>query len=131
MKKIMYKDRKKYIIRGSILLILGIISLGVIIYFNFFNKSYENPFENDNTVTDSIKFKNEYEKLNNKEMKDDVNYLSISIDKKNPVKYILDKEVSEFLTEGTGIIYFGYPECPWCRNAVPVLMDALKEKDIG
>lgn len=129
MKKINYNERKKYLIRGSILLIIGIIALGLVIYFNLNNKD-ENPFEKDNKITDSIKFKKEYENLNNKKIDSNNKYLPISIDKNNPIKYILDKEVDEFLTDGTGIIYFGFPECPWCRNAVPVLIDALKEKDI-
>ena len=25
------------------------------------------------------------------------------------------------------MIYFGFPECPWCRNAVPVLIETAKE----
>ena len=32
--------------------------------------------------------------------------------------------------ESEGIIYFGFDECPWCRNALPVLIEAAKEKEI-
>lgn len=28
------------------------------------------------------------------------------------------------------IIYFGFASCPWCRNAVPVLLDAAKELNV-
>ena len=31
------------------------------------------------------------------------------------------------LDEGTGAVYFGYPNCPWCRSAVPVLIEAADE----
>ena len=123
MKKIKYNERKKYLIRGSILLLIGIASLAYIIYSNVKNNS---PKDN-NKVTDAINFKTEYESLNSKDDK----YLSISIDKENPIKYIKENELDEFLNDGTGIIYFGFPECPWCRNLVPVLLDALKEKDIN
>ena len=30
----------------------------------------------------------------------------------------------------SGVIYFGFPECPWCRNAVSVLLDAASETGI-
>ncbi len=124
MKKIKYSERKKYIIRGLSLIILGIISLGLVIYFNITNKD-TNPFETDNSITDAVKFKKEYESLNQNE-----DMLSIKVDKDNPMKYLVDEELKDFLDSGTGIIYFGFNECPWCRNAVPVLIDALKERNI-
>ena len=40
-----------------------------------------------------------------------------------------EEEIFDIL-DGTGIIYFGFPECPWCRNAVPVLLDAAEEVGI-
>lgn len=122
MKKINYSERKKYMIRGAILLIVGILSLFLVIYFNIINKD-QNPFENDNSITDAVKFKNEYESLNDES-------INVEIDDDNPMKYLLDDEVETFLNEGTGIIYFGFNTCPWCRNAIPVLIDALKEKNI-
>ena len=50
MKKINYNERKKYLIRGSILLLIGIASLVYIIYSNVKN----NSFENNNKVTEII-----------------------------------------------------------------------------
>lgn len=32
----------------------------------------------------------------------------------------------ELLTDGDGAIYFGFPQCPWCRNAVPVMNEAAE-----
>ena len=40
-------------------------------------------------------------------------------------------DIKNLITSGTGVIYFGFPECPWCRNAVPVLLDAAKESGIN
>jgi len=125
-KKMTFKERNKLLLRGSILLVVGVISLIGVIYYNVKN----NPFKDNTEVTDAVKFKSEYEILNDK-TEGNYEYLSISIDKDNPVKYLQDSEVDDFLNEGTGIIYFGFPECPWCRNLVPVLLDALKEKDIN
>jgi len=125
-KKMTFKERNKLLLRGSILLVVGVISLIGVIYYNVKN----NPFKDNTEVTDAVKFKSEYEILNDK-TEGNYEYLSISIDKDNPVKYLQDSEVDDFLNEGTGIIYFGFPKCPWCRNAVPVLLDAEKEKNIN
>src|SRR5699024_10799290 len=35
------------------------------------------------------------------------------------------------LQQGTGVLYFGFPECPWCRAAMPVMDEAGKNTDIG
>ena len=75
--------------------------------------------------TDSEKFKKEYESLNSEKK-----YLDVSIPKDNNVKYASFDEVMDFLDEGTGILYLGFPECPWCRNAVPVLLEAAKKGEV-
>ena len=51
----------------------------------------------------------------------------MEIDENNPFVYIEVDEVIEKLKKGTSVIYFGFPECPWCRNLVPVLVDAANE----
>lgn len=73
-----------------------------------------------NTDVDALKFKNEYESLNEE------GYLKLNIDKNNPVMYADYDKLLEVIENGTGIIYLGFPECPWCRNALPVLLDAAK-----
>ena len=78
-----------------------------------------------NKETDNTKFKQEYESLNSKK-----GYLDIEIPKDNNIKYVSFDELMEVLEDGTGIIYFGFPECPWCRNALPVLLEAAKENEI-
>lgn len=72
------------------------------------------------------KFKKEYESLNGQKNESGKEYKKISISNDNPVVYSTYEEIFKVL-DGTGIIYFGFPECPWCRNAVPVLLDAAKE----
>lgn len=78
-----------------------------------------------NKETDSIKFKNEYESLNSKEK-----YIDVKIPEDNNVKYASFKDVMNVLDSGTGIIYFGFPECPWCRNALPVLLKAASDNEV-
>ena len=40
------------------------------------------------------------------------------------------KELVYVLEKGTAVVYFGYTSCPWCRNAVPILIDSIKDNDI-
>ena len=80
---------------------------------------------------DAIKFKEEYEKLNGEiNTSNSKKYPEVKISEDNVVKYSSYDEVLEILQTGTGIIYLGFPECPWCRNLVPVLMTAANETEI-
>ena len=36
-------------------------------------------------------------------------------------------EAADILENGTGVLYFGRPGCPWCQRIVPVLNEAAKE----
>lgn len=76
----------------------------------------------------SIRFKLEYESLNGKENESGKTYPNITIPSDNKIVYSNYKQIFEILDD-TGVIYFGYPECPWCRNAVPVLLEAAE--DVG
>lgn len=86
---------------------------------------------NQKNNNDAIKFKNEYEELNGKTNDNNKEYLKVEIIKDNPMIYANYEEIMNLLNDGTGIIYFGFPECPWCRNAVPVLLDSTKELGIN
>ncbi len=80
---------------------------------------------------DAIKFKEEYEKLNDTIRESDgAFYNNVSIDEKNPIQYISAKEAVEIIKNKTGIIYFGASWCPWCRNAIQVLFDVAQKKNI-
>ena len=102
---------------------LMITLLSVIFIKNLENK--DNELDN----SDALKFKEEYENLNGTE-NSGKQYKTIRISDNNPIVYATYDEIEKILTEQTGIIYFGFPECPWCRNAVPVLIDAAKELNI-
>lgn len=97
-----------------IIIILLLITVGLII-LNI------KPKEN--------KFKIEYEKLNGEKNKDGKKYMNVSVPQDNPIVYSNYDEIFKIL-DGTGIIYFGFPECPWCRNAVPILLEAAEEAGI-
>lgn len=82
-------------------------------------------------TTDAERFKLEYESLNGTtRLKDGKKIKSISISKNNPMKYASYDEVLDVIKKGTGIIYLGFPDCPWCRSALPVLLESAKDYKI-
>ncbi len=79
---------------------------------------------------DSIKFKKEYESLNGTSASKTLKYSKMNIDTSNPIKYSNYDEILDVINNKTGIIYLGFPECPWCRTAIPVLLEVAKDNKI-
>lgn len=102
---------------GIKLLIIFLIILICIITFITVKK---------NRVTkDEKSFKKEYERYNGyTNPGSDKKYFDVNIEEKNGIKYLDDDEVIDMLENKTGIIYFGFPTCPWCRSMIEVLLDA-------
>ena len=115
----MDKDQKVLIgLIGFIFLV--VIGIGI---FLFVSKR--------NNVPDANKFKNDYESLNNKT--NEVNkekFLKVDIDENNLYVYKTDEEVLDILRNGTGIIFFGFAKCSYCRTMVNLLDDLAKEYGI-
>lgn len=91
----------KYIILGVLLLLIA----SLVVYFVFIKK--------DNN-TDNIKFSKEY----------------TSVSKDNVFVYRSKDEIINILENGTGIVYLGYPECPWCMAYVVLLNEIAKNEGI-
>ncbi|MEE0699547.1 MAG: thioredoxin family protein [Bacilli bacterium] len=68
----------------------------------------------DETETDAIKFNKEYP----------------SVSKDNVYKYATYNNVIDTIENGSGIIYLGFPTCPWCKQATPVLNESAKNRDV-
>ncbi|MGB4626594.1 MAG: DsbA family protein [Erysipelotrichaceae bacterium] len=81
----------------------------------------------DEVKTDNIRFKEEYESINGQLNDKGKTITTINIDENNSIRYIEQQEVVEALINGTHVVYFGWPECSWCRRALPVLIDAVNE----
>lgn len=106
----------------NLLMIIVSVLLAVLASIAFLNIAH--------IESDAIKFKIEYENLNGKETSYGTTYKKLTISEINPIKYSNYDEILDILKNKTGIIYFGFPECPWCRNAVPVLIDVAKDNNI-
>lgn len=105
---------KKLIIAVLVLLIVGVAAFLVI----------ENKDDNKN---DAIKFKEEYESLNNIK-RDGKTIRALDIPKNNPFIY---KEASDIVkminNKETFAVYFGFVDCPWCRSVLPSLIKVSED----
>lgn len=82
----------------------------------------------NNSQTDGIKFKEEYEKLNGKKNDQGKKYREITIDSKNKMVYKTTEEVLNLIDKKKSfVLYFGFDTCPWCRSVVPTLTSISKE----
>ncbi len=118
----MDKDRKMFL--GILLLLFTfMIMIGVIAFRDKKEESVIN--------SDAISFKNEYESLNNVvREKDGRTIKEISIESNNPVDILSEEEAISLLESGTGVLYFGFSDCPWCRSMLPVLLKTLNNMSI-
>lgn len=122
-------DKKEPKFIAAIVILVSAIILVIIVLGGLF-WYFENKKETNNIVYDSEKFEKEYESYNGQENANGRKYLEIDVDDKNVIKYSSYDEIFSLLEKGTGVIYFGFPTCPWCRNLVPVLLDSSKEAGI-
>lgn len=70
------------------------------------------------------KFKEEYESYNGKQTSSGKDYLKVEIPEENVIVYSSITEVLDIIKNKSGVIYFGFPTCPWCRNMVVPLLEA-------
>lgn len=52
------------------------------------------------------------------------------LDKDNVYVYKSINDIINVLSKGTGIVYLGFPECPWCQRYVVYLNNLAKEYNI-
>lgn len=110
-----------------------VVLIGIVLGFIIIGLGINRVF-NNNITKDELKFKEEYESINNKTWESNGyqgEYLRINIPKNNLMRYVDDKEIVCLLTKGTQVIYFGNAYCNWCRSAVTVLIDSAKEYNLG
>ena len=82
--------------KNKLLLIISIVLISLL-----FGCTKENPKDE----TDAEKFAKEYTKITS------YNYFV----------YKNDEEIIKILEHGTGIVFIGFPECPWCQAYAPIL----------
>lgn len=81
---------------------------GVACYLLFIDDGVPNV---DETTKDNYKFSLEYTK--------------VPMD--NAFIYKSEEEIINILENGSGIVYLGFPECPWCQTYVVYLNEVVKD----
>ena len=92
--------------------IIGIAILAILlaVFLFFINLKKENVSLNE----DAKKFASEYTKVT----------------EDNVFVYRDINQIIKILEKGTGVVYLGFPECPWCQAYVKMLNEVAKEKGI-
>lgn len=93
--------KKIIIILSIVILLLG----GFAIY---------KTISNDNVDSDNERFAKEYS----------------SVDNDNVFVYRNMEEIIKILENGTGVVYLGFPECPWCTAYVKYLNEVALSNDV-
>lgn len=107
----MSKDRKRLIILLSCIIL--VLSFALIYLNTDLFKETDVGLAIDNQVANNVRFYRDYPAVN---MEENIYY------------YATYDEVVEVLTEGTGIVFFGFPACPYCQIYAPVLDEVARER---
>lgn len=82
--------------------------------------------------SDAIKFKEEYESLNEKTNNSGNKYRLLEIGEDNPFIYKSASDIVEMIdNKETFVVYFGFASCPWCRSIVPSLIEVATDLGIS
>lgn len=103
--------KNKRIIRDIFMVVAGILMLIAFIYLGAKDYSKE---DDKYILTDAEKFSKEY----------------TSVNKNNIFVYRTDEQIIKILKSGTGIVFLGFPECPWCQKYVSILNEVAKENNV-
>ena len=106
-------ERKKKITVGLIVLAFLLLLLGGMYIFSKNSEGDEDKKE-ERVISDSIRFSEEYSEVadNNVFVYRDIN------------------QIKNIFENGTGVVYLGFPECPWCQRYVKYLDEVAKEKGV-
>lgn len=120
------KENKVRII-AIVLMFLLIIAM----VYKFYNENKKEEEEPTTVREDAKRFKEEYESLNGKKNSNDTEYLTVNISENNAITYKTDEEIIDILKSSTGVVYFGYNSCPWCRSMVETMLKSLDTNNVS
>ena len=112
-----------------VLIISAILVIASIIYLVVINTGKED----EKTITDAEKFKTEYESING-DVNEKYNVVTreVNIPRNNPIVYVSPEElVKKMENKETFVVYFGFPNCPWCRSVVETMFEVAKDYNIN
>ena len=71
-------------------------------------------------------FKQDYEAINGTKSTSGKTFFPVTIPDENVYNIARDTDVQDLIKGGTGVILFGFADCPWCRNTVEIIDEAAK-----
>lgn len=101
-------NRLKSLKGALILFLLFSLILGGM---HFFTKGMKKNTPEEELVSDSVKFSKEYSEVG----------------ENNVFEYKTVDETIKIFEAGTGVVYLGFPECPWCQRYVKYLNETANE----
>lgn len=108
---------------------LLVILILIIIVLKVFSKGNYGLISTD--VSDSRKFKNEYENLNDEIVVGNKKYPKVKLPDNDMIKYsTIDNVIDIFNNNKDAVVYFGYSTCLYCRNAVQILLDTAVDTEL-
>ena len=124
LKKFFDNKKNRFLFVGLLVFLVLIIIVLVV-----FNKGNYGLISTD--VSDSKKFKNEYEDLNDEIVVGDKKYPKVKLPDNDIIKYsTIDNVIDIFNNNKDGVVYFGYSTCLYCRNAVQILLDTAVDTEL-
>ena len=87
--------------------------------------------KNSKNENDALKFKKEYEAVNETISESGKQIRSLEIPKDNPFVYKTAEEIVEKIeNKESFIVYFGFATCPWCRSVLEELIRVAKDQKV-
>lgn len=106
-------------------IVVIIVFIFVIGYFGFQKESY--TWE---VTEDSKAFKIEYEKDNNEVYASGREYIKLDIPEENPFVYIDYNQTIDIIENGSGLLFFSRPGCPYCRSTMMATIAFARQNEI-
>lgn len=103
------------------------LAFGIVYIFSELYSEDEAPTAE---ITDAMRFKEEYEKVNGDSQGESI-IRTLNIDEENPFIYATADDVVKMIEEKeTFVVYFGFSTCPWCRSVLESMIESAKENNI-
>ena len=97
-----------------IIAILLVVVVGVAVWAITADRSHEPTTQQQATESDAERFAQEYPQTPSD----------------NRFVYVSSEEIIEIFEDGSGLVFLGFPECPWCQEITPILHEAAVAENL-
>ncbi|MCI6266044.1 MAG: thioredoxin family protein [Erysipelotrichaceae bacterium] len=106
-----------------------VLIITILLFSLFAMTACDGQKEKKTSQVDAERFKEEYESLNGTiRAKDGKTIRTIEISEDNPMIYAEATDIVQMMKDKKSfVVYFGFSDCPWCRSAVPTLIEVASD----